>query len=55
MLLNFRIIRKNTNEREVKKQMSVANQKIVRISKRMPRDREHLYATMNLDALQFAM
>ena len=35
--------------------MSVANQKIVRISKRMPRDREHLYATMNLDALQFAM
>lgn len=35
--------------------MSVANQKIVRISGRKPRDRNNLFATMNLEALQHAM
>lgn len=35
--------------------MSVANQKIVRIAGRKPRDRNNLFATMNLEALQHAM
>ena len=55
MLLNLSGNQKNTIEREVKKQMSVANQKIVRIAGRKPRDRNNLFATMNLEALQHAM
>lgn len=35
--------------------MSVPNQKIVRIEKRTQRDRNHLYATMNLNALSEAV
>ena len=35
--------------------MSVPNQKIVQIGKRTVRDGKHLYATMNLEALQLAM
>ena len=35
--------------------MSVPNQKIVQIGKRTVRDGKHLYATMNLDAMQQAM
>lgn len=55
MLLNLSGNQKNAIEREVKKQMSVANQKIVRIAGRKPRDRNNLFATMNLEALQHAM
>ena len=33
------------------KDMSVANQKIVKIGKRVARDPAHLYAKMNIDAL----
>ena len=35
--------------------MSVANQKIVQIAPRTKRDAEHLFATMNIDALQAAV
>ena len=35
--------------------MSVPNQRIVQIGKRTVRDSNHLYATMNIDALQEAM
>ena len=35
--------------------MSVANQKIVQIAPRTKRDSEHLFAMMNIDALQMAM
>ena len=35
--------------------MSVANQKIIQLAPRTARDGMHLYATMNLDALQAAM
>lgn len=35
--------------------MSVANQKTVRVAGRKPRDRNNLFATMNLEALQHAM
>ncbi len=31
--------------------MSVANQKIITIAMRTKRDGEHIYATMNMDAL----
>ena len=31
--------------------MSVSNQKIVKIAKRTKRDSQHLFATMNIDAL----
>lgn len=34
--------------------MSVANQKIVRIGKRVARDPTHLYAKINIDAMQYA-
>ena len=34
--------------------MSVANQKIVRIGKRVVRDPTHLYAKINIDAMQYA-
>ena len=35
--------------------MSVANQKIIQLAPRTARDKIHLYATINLDALQAAM
>lgn len=35
--------------------MSVANQKIIKLAPRIARDKEHFYATMNLDAMQEAM
>ncbi len=35
--------------------MSVPNQKIVQLARRTARDKNHLYAMMNLDALQAAM
>lgn len=35
--------------------MSVANQKIVKLAPRVERDKDHYYATMNLEALQEAM
>lgn len=35
--------------------MSVPNQKIVQVAPRTKRDRDHLYATMNINALQAAM
>lgn len=35
--------------------MSVPNQKRVRIAKRTPRDKDHLYAMMNIDALSAAV
>ena len=35
--------------------MSVANQKIVQIAPRVKRDKDHLYAMMNLEAMQEAM
>lgn len=35
--------------------MSVANQKIIKLAPRTKRDKEHYYATMNLEALQAAM
>lgn len=35
--------------------MPVPNQKTVTIAERIKRDKEHLYSTSNLDALQYAM
>ena len=35
--------------------MSVANQKIIKLAPRVKRDKDHYYATMNLEALQEAM
>lgn len=35
--------------------MSVPNQKTVQIARRTPRDKEHLYAMMNIDALKQAI